>query len=110
MQNDPTQANEVTTFAGSVKAGWYTAQLFVELRISPQVATVRTSGKEFTISRENCSAIVETSILGLFKRGIRFQHHQSGVPPLLIFYPRVGREALLGYLRRTGWDRNSTMN
>lgn len=95
---------EALKFGGSMRAGFFTAQLFVELSVTPTALTLSASGKSFRIDRDHFQGIEETSILGIFKRGIRFRHEQPALPDPIIFYPSIDREALRHKLRELAWS------
>ncbi|MGB7343459.1 MAG: hypothetical protein WBD20_04560, partial [Pirellulaceae bacterium] len=67
---------EAITFSGSMRADAFTAQLFVSLIASSTAITIKTMGRSYRIEREWLRGLEETSILGIFKRGIRFHHNQ----------------------------------
>ena len=100
MSADP---NSVS-FAGSMKAGMYTAQIGVALDISRTSLVVRTSGRAYAIDRENLEGVVDTSLFGLFKLGIRFVHRQPGLPSDLVFYPATSRDAVRQAMAELGWE------
>ena len=56
------------------------------------------------IHRERFEALEDTSILGLFKRGVGFQHQQLDLPRVTVFYSRVGHEWLRVELATMGWS------
>ncbi len=100
MSTDPIEV----TFKGSMKAGAFTAQLGVSLNISQTSVTMKAVGREYCIERENLQGLVETSMLGIFKRGIRFVHRQPGLPNDIVFYPSVSREQVRQAMSRLGWQ------
>lgn len=95
--------HEPITFSGSMKAGFYTAQLGVSLIVAVDSIELRSFGRSFVIERPNHIGLVDTSLLGIFKRGIRFIHQQPGVPNPLVFYPSVSQEHLRAMLAERGW-------
>jgi len=88
MQNSESPA-EPLSFRGSVRAGSFTAQLFVELTVTPTMLEISAMGRSFRIERTNFEGLEETSILGLFKRGLRFRHCQPNQPETIVFYPSL---------------------
>ncbi len=92
------------TFRGSMRAGAFTAQLFVELAVTPQMLTLSAMGRSFRIERPHLLAIEETSILGILKRGIRFRHNQPDLPSTIIFYPSHSREFVRQRIHELGWS------
>lgn len=95
---------EPLKFGGSMRAGFFTAQLIVELSVSPTTLTLSASGRSFRIDREHFQGIEETSILGIFKRGIRFRHSQPTLADPIIFYPSIGKAVLRQKLHELGWS------
>ncbi|WP_417747273.1 hypothetical protein [Rosistilla oblonga] len=95
---------EALKFRGSMRAGSFTAQLFVELAVEPSSLTLSASMRSFRIDRENFEGLEETSILGIFKRGIRFRHSQPGLTNPIIFYPSMNRDAFRQHLQSIGWS------
>lgn len=92
------------TFSGSTKVGMFTAQLLVKLSIDSDRAVLRASGRSFIIDRSNLLGIEETSILRIFKRGIKFVHCQPDLPATFIFYPSMGLVRFRSELRALGWE------
>ena len=87
-----------------MKAGMYTAQLGVQLQVTPSAATISTAGRSYQLDRDNFVGLKLTSILGIFKRGIAFLHHQQDLPGNLVFYPSIRREDLLQQIEHLGWS------
>lgn len=87
-----------------MRAGSFTAQLFVELTVTPTVLTLSASGKSFRIDREHLHGLEETSLLRFFKRGIRFRHGQPNLPDPIIFYPSLQRDEFRRKLGELGWS------
>ncbi len=96
--------SEPLKFGGSMRAGFFNAQLFVELSVTPSTLTLSAGGKSFRIDRDHFQGIEETSILEIFKRGIRFRHSQPALPDPIIFYPSIGREVLRHKLHELAWS------
>lgn len=94
----------LASFRGSMKAGMFTAQIGVALDVSPASIVLRAPGRSYRIDRENLAGLADTSLFGLFKRGIRFVHRQPGLPSDIVFYPSIGREALRKVMADLGWD------
>lgn len=94
----------VLRYRGSMRAGAFTAQLLVELAATPTTLTLSAMGKSFQINRPQFQGLEETSILGIFKRGIRFRHHQADLPEPLIFYPSINRAVFCQQLKELGWS------
>ncbi len=97
---------EPLTFCGSMRAGFFTAQLFVKLTVTPTTLTLSAMGRSFRLDREHFESIEETSILGIFKRGIRFRHSQPGLPSTIIFYPSLDRNVVRQQIQEIGWRDN----
>ncbi len=95
---------EPLRFSGSMRAGAFTAQLFVGLAVTPQTLTLSALGRSYALQRQHLVGIEETSILGIFKRGLRFRHSQLDLPSALIFYPRLNRDFLRHSLQQLGWS------
>lgn len=95
--------SNVVSFAGSMKAGAYTAQLGVSLVVAPDSLTVKSSGRSYRIERAYLRGFVDTSIFGLFKKGIQIVHQQPGLPSSIVFYPAMSRELLRQQLFELGW-------
>jgi hypothetical protein len=95
---------ESITFSGSMRAGAFTAQLGVKLAATPTALTLSTMGRSFRLDREHFASLEDTSILGIFKRGIRFRHAQPGLPNVLIFFPSINREVFRQKLHEFGWS------
>ncbi len=95
---------EPLTFRGSMQAGFFTAQLFVKLTVTPTALTLSAMGRSFHLDREHFESIEETSILGIFKRGIRFRHSQPNLPDTIIFYPSLNREVVRQKIHELGWS------
>ncbi|QDT12354.1 hypothetical protein K239x_43640 [Planctomycetes bacterium K23_9] len=87
-----------------MRVGWYTAQLFVKLTVTKTVLTISSGGRSYRIGRENFKGYQDTSVLGIFKRGIRFHHSQPNLANPVVFYPSVGRESLKQDLIKLGWS------
>ncbi|QDU95956.1 hypothetical protein [Lignipirellula cremea] len=102
MTNSETEP-ELLTFGGSLRVGFFTAQLGVELAVNRATLILSASGRSFRIDRDNFQGLEETSILGIFKRGIRFRHCQPNLTNPIIFYPAIGREALREQIQQIGW-------
>lgn len=94
---------ESTVFRGSLRADWFTAQLGVTLTISENALLLRAPGREIRIDREQFQGWRTTSILGIFKRGVRFSHRQSELPKLIAFYPSGNREEICTTLQNFDW-------
>ena len=94
---------EPLRFRGSIRAGSFTAQLFVELTVTPTTLTLSASGRSFRLDRKYLQGLEETSILGIFKRGIRFRHCQPDLPNTIIFYPSINRDVFRQKLHEIGW-------
>jgi hypothetical protein len=97
-------APEPLSFGGSMRAGLFTAQLFVKLTVTPTALTLSAMGRSFRLDREHFAALEETSILGIFKRGIRFRHSQPDLPDPLIFYPSLNRKVFRQQIVELGWS------
>lgn len=82
----------------------YTAQLGVQLQVTPGALTLSASGRSYQLDRVNFDGLSLTSILGVFKRGIVFHHHQQDLPSNLVFYPTVPREDLMEKIEHLGWS------
>jgi hypothetical protein len=87
-----------------MRAGSFTAQLFVELSVTPTTLTLSASGRSFRLDRSHFQGLEETSILGIFKRGIRFRHSQPDLPDAIIFYPSINRDVFRQKLHEIGWS------
>lgn len=96
--------SETVTFPGSMKAGMYTAQIGVSLVVSRETVTVKSFWRTVSIDRQNLVGLADTSLLGIFKRGIRFLHRQPGVPGRVVFYPYFSREQVRQKLAELGWS------
>ena len=94
---------DASFYSGSIKAGWFTAQLGSGLSVSPDELVLKAAMREFVLKRERFLAAERTSILGLFKRGVRFVHDQPDLPSPLVFYPSIGTGTLLEALAEHGW-------
>ncbi len=103
MQNSEAHA-EPLMFRGSVRAGSFTAQLFVELAVTPTTLEISAMGRSFRIERRYFEGLEETSILGVFKRGIRFRHCQPSQPSNIVFYPSINREVFRQTIHELGWS------
>ena len=101
---NPEAHTESLSFRGSMRAGSFTAQLFVELTVTPTTLTISAMGRSFQIEREYFEGLDETSILGFFKRGIRFRHCQPSLPSTIIFYPSLSREVFRQRIHELGWS------
>lgn len=95
------------TFAGSMKAGLYTAQLGVSLVASSQALLITTPGRTVRVDIENFVELKKSSIFRFFKRGIVIVHNQPDTPRVLIFYPRSNRDLVQSRLREIGWSGHS---
>ena len=100
----PTATPEPLVLKGSMRAGAFTAQLFVELTVTPASLALSAPGRSFRLEREHFEGLEATAILGIFKRGIRFRHSQPGLPAALIFYPSLNRDLVRQKLRELGWQ------
>ena len=87
-----------------MKAGFFTAQLGVTLTATAATIKITAGHRVFKIDRQHFVRLDDTSILGLFKRGIRFQHTQRGLASNVVFYPRIGQESLRRELGELGWS------
>lgn len=87
-----------------MRAGSFTAQLFVELTVTPKALTLSAMGRSYQIEREFFEGLEETSILGIFKRGIRFRHCQPSLPGTIIFYPSLNRDVFRQKIHELGWS------
>ncbi len=87
-----------------MRAGSFTGQLFVELAVTPTTLALSASGRSFRVDRDNLQGLEETSILGIFKRGIRFRHCQPDLPDTIIFYPSINRVVFRQKLQELGWS------
>ncbi len=87
-----------------MRVGFFTAQLFVTLTVTPTALTLSAMGRSFRLDREHLEGLEETSILGIFKRGVRFRHSQPGLPNTVIFYPSMNREVVRQKLHDLGWS------
>ena len=94
---------DATFYPGSIKAGWFTAQLGSGLSVSSEALILKAAIRAFVLKRKYFLAAERTSILGLFKRGVRFVHDQPDLPSPLVFYPSIGTDALLEALAEHGW-------
>ncbi len=101
---DTESHSEPVMFRGSVRAGSYTAQLFVELSVTPTTLAIKTMDRSFQIERKHFLGLEETSILGIFKRGIRFHHSQPNQPNTIIFYSSINREVFRQRIHELGWS------
>ncbi len=90
-------------FPGSVKAGLYTVRIGVSMAVSPRSLTLKSHGRAFHIDREHVVDIQETSVLGLFKRGLRIVHNQPGIPTNIVFYPSENRGYVRCKMESLGW-------
>ncbi len=100
---NPEAHSEPLTFRGSMRAGSFTAQLFVELTVTPTTLTISAMGCSFQIEREYFEGLDETSILRLFKRGIRFRHCQPSLQSIIV-YPSLSREVFRQRIHELGWS------
>lgn len=98
------EADDAMEFGGSMRAGHFTAQLFVKLVVTRTKLVLRTSLHTFQIDRENLRGLGDTAIFGIFKRGIRFHHCQPNLAQPVVFYPSMDREAFRQKLRELGWE------
>ena len=96
--------SEASTFSGSMRAGSFTAQLFVKLTVTPAALTLRALGRSFHLDREHFKGLEDTSIHGIFKRGIALRHSQPDLPEVIIFWPSINREAFRQKLHELGWS------
>lgn len=87
-----------------MQAGNFTAQLFVTLTVTPEALTLSTMGRSFHLEREHLVGLEQTSILGIFRRGICFRHSQPDLPSTIIFCPSVNRDVFQEKLRSLGWS------
>lgn len=87
-----------------MRVGFFTAQMFVKLNVTSASLTLTAPGRSFQIDRENFLRLEETSILGIFKRGVRFQRRQPNLPATVIFYPSIHRAVFLQNLNMLGWS------
>lgn len=87
-----------------MKAGSFTAQLGVRLTVTAGAITLSASTRSYQLERENFTHLEETSLLKIFKRGIRFCHRQQDLPGDLVFYPSGNREELIEKLQGLGWS------
>ena len=81
----------------------YTAQLGVALNVSRSSLELTAPGRSFRIDRENLRGMADTSVLGIFKRGIHFIHQQPGLPNTIVFYPAADRDHVRRALADLGW-------
>ncbi len=95
---------EPQKFRGAMRAGSFSAQLFVELSVTPEVLKLGAMGRAFKIERSNLRCTKATSILGIFKRGIRFVHNQPDVPDPIIFYPSGNLDDFRRRIHDLGWS------
>lgn len=87
-----------------MRAGSFTAQLGVKLTVTPAALTLSAPGRSFRLDREHLQGLEDVSLLRIFKRGIRFRHTQPDLPDVIIFIPRMNREAFRQKLRDLGWS------
>lgn len=87
-----------------MKAGLFTAQLGVSLDVSAHLLVLKAAGRSYQIHREQFDGCEGTSILGIFKRGVRLRHSDPHLPSVIVFYPSIGQQNLLGELFRLGWS------
>ncbi|MFH5805380.1 hypothetical protein [Alienimonas sp. DA493] len=92
-----------TLYRGSIKAGWYTAQLGSGLVVSPEALTLKVPGRAFTLRREHFRGTRRTARLGIFKRGVVLEHDQPDLPAPLVVYPSCGVDELQATLAARGW-------
>lgn len=90
-------------FRGSMKAGFFTAQLGVSLTATGETLTLSAVGRTYQIEREHFRGLEDTSLLGIFKRGVRFRHQQQSLPANIVFYPEIGQKRLRDELAILGW-------
>lgn len=102
MDHNPAQPQAVT-FRGAMRAGMYTAQLGVSLTVSPGELILQSMGRSYRVEREQLVQITETSLLGIFKRGLQIAHRQAGAPSTLVFYPADNRQYVRQKLAELGW-------
>lgn len=95
---------EPLVLKGSMKAGSFTAQLFVEMKVAPTSLTLSAPNRSFCLERDHLEGLELTSLLGIFKRGIRFRHRQPDLPVVLVFYPSLPRDQVLQKLEELGWS------
>lgn len=86
-----------------MRAGSFNAQLGVELHITQRTLTMRAMGRSIRLEREHLQQIRETSILGIFKRGISFRHNQADLPNPIVFFPAIGRSLFRRTIEELGW-------
>lgn len=102
MTNPRTQLDPAK-FRGSMKVGRFSAQLFVDLTVTPDALTLNASWRSFRIDRQNFQGIEDRKILGLFKYGFRFRHRQPDLAPKVIFVPSMNHDAFRQKLGELGW-------
>lgn len=95
--------SEESFYRGSIKAGWYTAQLGSGLNLSSDQLTLTALGRSFTLPRENFLGVRRTAILGIFKRGLVLTHNHPDLPATLVFYPSCGVDEMEDMLAEQGW-------
>lgn len=95
---------EPVLFKGSMKVGYFNAQLFVDMAVTPTTLLLRASLKSFRIDRENVRAIEDLWLLGFIWRGIRVRHSQPGLADKVIFRPSMNREAFWRTFGEIGWS------
>lgn len=95
---------EPVLFKGSMKVGYFNAQLFVDMAVTPSTLLLRASLKSFQIDRENVLAIEDLWLLELIWRGIRIRHCQPGLASKVIFRPSMNREAFWRRFGELGWS------
>ena len=91
-------------FTGSIRVGFFTAQLGVTVTVTPEKIVLKSAGREFTIDRTHFDGLQMTAILGIFKRGVRLLHSQPGLAEKVIFYPAGGPLHFTQTIQQLGWS------
>lgn len=95
---------EPVLFKGSMKVGYFNAQLFVDMAVTPPTLLLRASLKSFRIDRENVLGMDELWLFGFIWRGIRIRHCQPGLATKVIFRPSMNRETFWSRFGELGWS------
>jgi hypothetical protein len=90
-------------FRGSMRVGLYTAQIGVSMIVTRESIVLKAPGRSYVIAREHLQYLSDTSLLGLFKRGIRISHQQPGLPAAVVFYPSMDRDLVRQRMSEFGW-------
>lgn len=103
MSSSSPARSEPVQFKGSFKVGYYNAQLFTHLAVTPESLTFETWIHSFRIDRENLISIDDRFILGFIRYGFQFRHRQPGLAKKVIFMQKMKRDEFLARLRELGW-------